>query len=75
MEEGDIAVIILTKLNDVEFVLNCDLIETIIQNPDTIIRLKDGNMFIVKENMQEVVDRTISFKRKIYSNTLGELLK
>lgn len=64
----------LTKLNDVEFALNCDLIETVLENPDTTIRLTDGNMYIVKESMQEVVNRTIAFKREIYSNVISGLL-
>lgn len=64
----------LTKLNDVSFAINCDLIETVLENPDTTIRLTDGNVYIVKESMQEVVEKTIAFKREIYSNVISELL-
>lgn len=67
--------IVLTKLNNVDFVLNCDLIETVLENPDTTIRLTDGNVYIVKESYQQVIDKTIAFKRKIYSNVISELLK
>ena len=61
--------IILTKLNDVPFVLNCDLIETITENPDTTIRLTTDKYHIVKESMDEVVKRVVQYKRGIY---LGE---
>lgn len=55
--------IVLTKLNDTPFVLNSDLIETIEQNPDTTIKLTNKNIVIVKEAMQEVVDKVIEFRR------------
>lgn len=64
--------IILTKLNDVEFVLNCDLIETVFENPDTTIHLTNGNLYIVKESMQDVINRTVSYKHRIYSGRIEE---
>lgn len=60
--------IILTKLNDVKFALNCDLIETIHESPDTTIHLLNGTIYIVKESMAEVISQTKAFKREIYSN-------
>jgi flagellar protein FlbD len=58
--------IILTKLRGGEFALNCDLIETVTENPDTTILLSNGNLVIVQESMQEVIDKTIEYRRKIY---------
>lgn len=55
--------IVLTKLNGTPFVLNSDLVETIEQNPDTTIKLLNKNIVIVKETMQEVVDKVIEFRR------------
>lgn len=60
--------IILTKLNDVKFMLNCDLIETIQETPDTTIHLVNGTIYIVKESMAEVVAQTKQFKREIFGN-------
>jgi len=54
--------IILTKLNDVKFALNPDLIETIEENPDTTIRLVTKNIIIVKEPMQEVTQRIYEYR-------------
>ena len=53
----------LTKLNDMPFVLNSDLIETIEENPDTTIKLTTKNYIIVKESMREVVNKVIEFRR------------
>lgn len=54
--------IVLTKLSGTTFVLNSDLIETIEENPDTMIRLVNKNYFNVKERMSEVVDKVIAFR-------------
>ncbi|MEA5010157.1 MAG: flagellar FlbD family protein [Angelakisella sp.] len=62
--------IILTKLNGVEFILNCDLIETVLENPDTTIRLTNGNLYIVKESMQEIISRSLEYRRKMFNNIL-----
>ncbi len=56
--------ILLTKLNDVPFVLNDDLIETIEETPDTTIKLTSKNYIIVKESMMEVVAKVIEFRRE-----------
>jgi len=61
--KGRLQMIILTKLNDSPFVLNSDLIETIEENPDTTIKLTSKNIIIVKETMQQVVDKVIEFRR------------
>lgn len=60
--------IVLTKLNDVKFALNCDLIETIQENPDTTIHLMNGTIYIVKESMAEVISMTKVFRREIFGN-------
>lgn len=54
--------IILTKLNDVQFSLNPDFIETIEETPDTTIKLVTKNIIIVKEPMQEVLDRIYKYR-------------
>lgn len=58
----------LTKLNDVKFVVNADIIEFVEETPDTVISLTTGKKILVKESRQEVVDAVISYKRSIYSN-------
>ena len=62
--------ITLTKLNGAQFVLNCDLIETIQESPDTTIRLSDGNIYIVKESSEDVVRSTVRYKRSLFEGML-----
>lgn len=67
--------IILKKLNGTEFVINCDMIETIQENPDTTIRLSNGNVYIVSESMREVIAKTAEYRRGVYANIISELNK
>ena len=65
-EKDELKMIILTKLNGTEFALNSDLIETIEQNPDTVIRLTNKTLYIVKESISEVIDKVIEFRKASY---------
>lgn len=59
--------IILKNLRGEEFTLNCDLIETISENPDTTMLLTNGKVYIVRESMKEVIDKTVEYHRMIHS--------
>lgn len=61
----------LTRLNEVKFSINPELIEIIETTPDTVITLTTGRKFIVKESRQEIKNLVLSYKREIF----GELLK
>ena len=66
----------LTKFNSKtnkkgEFVLNAEIIETIEQTPDTVITLTTGTKYVVKESCQELVDRIVEYKRRVYSGVLN----
>ncbi|MBR5486059.1 MAG: flagellar FlbD family protein [Oscillospiraceae bacterium] len=63
--------IVLTKLTGEEFTLNCNLIETIYEKPDTTINLTNGRYYIVKEPMAEVVQRAKEYQQSIYKNILN----
>ena len=56
--------IALTRLNGSVFVLNADLIETIEATPDTVISLVTGKKYVVREKVEEVIDRIVEFRRK-----------
>ena len=62
--------IILRNLRGDEFAVNCDLIETISENPDTTMLLTNGKMYIVRESMQEVIDKTIQYRQRINQTDL-----
>ena len=55
-----------------EMVLNADLIETVESTPDTIIRLTTGKKFLVLESVEEVVQRTIDYKRALYNRFIKD---
>ncbi|MBE6021737.1 MAG: endoflagellar protein [Cellulosilyticum sp.] len=57
--------VMLTKLNNQIFTVNCDLIETLEQTPDTVIVMTTGNKYVVKETPEEILKKIIDFKRKI----------
>ncbi len=59
------AMIFLTRLNRLPFVVNSDLIEHIEMTPDTVIALTTGEKILVCESAEEVVARTVQFRRTI----------
>lgn len=59
--------IILTKLNSSKFILNCDLIESIEETPDTVITLTSGKITIVAERAEQIVEKIMEYKRSLYS--------
>ncbi|OPJ57093.1 flagellar FlbD family protein [Alkalithermobacter paradoxus] len=59
-----------TRLNGDEFVINCDLIETIERTPDTVITLTTGHKYIVKESIDTIIDKIKNFKRDTSINIL-----
>jgi len=67
---GAASMIKLTKFNSKtnkkgEFVLNAEIIETIEQTPDTVITLTDGKKLIVEESMDDVVRKTMAYRRAL----------
>lgn len=53
----------LTRLNGERFVLNAQLIRTVEQTPDTLVRLTTGESFIVREHMDQVIDLAVEYER------------
>lgn len=57
----------LTGLNHKEFILNCSNIEKIEEVPETVITLINGNKYLVEESTEEVIDKVIAFKKRIFN--------
>ena len=55
----------ITRLNDKELIINSDLIECIEATPDTTITMTTGKKVIAKESIDELIDRIVTFKRKV----------
>ncbi len=60
----------LTRLDGTLFVLNCDLIETIENIPETKLTLTNGKYFLVQEKREDIVQRVIQYKQTIFQNIL-----
>lgn len=57
--------ITVTRLNGKKIVVNAELIRTIEQNPDTTIKLTNGDTILVREDMQTVVELSIDYGRSL----------
>jgi flagellar protein FlbD len=62
-------VILVTRLNGTEVVVNADLIETVEAAEGTLITLVDGKQYVVRETTDEVVARIRSFRAAIVRGT------
>jgi len=51
-------------------VLNCELIETVDETPDTVITLVSGKKILVEEGMDEIVRKVMDYRRAL-ANTRG----
>ncbi len=55
----------LSRLNGKKFFLNCEIIETFESTPDSVVSTTNGRKYIVKESVDEIVEKVIEYKRKI----------
>lgn len=59
-----------TRLDGAEFVVNSDLILFVESTPDTVIRLTTGERILVREAVDEVIERIVAFTKEIGSKPL-----
>jgi flagellar protein FlbD len=55
----------LTRLDRQEIAINCDLIVWLEARPDTTVRLLAGESILVRESVDEVIQRMVSFRSKV----------
>lgn len=60
-----------TSINGAHFVLNSGLIETIHEIPETKIVLTNEKYYLVKETLEEILDRIINYNRSVFAATLA----
>jgi len=53
-----------TRLDQSELVVNCDLIEFVETTPETILSLTTGKKIMVTEEVDEIITRVADFKRR-----------
>jgi flagellar protein FlbD len=56
--------IILTKLDGHSVAINDDLLVFAEKTPDTVLTMSSGQRFMVKESLDEVVERILQFRRR-----------
>jgi flagellar protein FlbD len=56
----------LTQLNGEAFVLNAELIRYVESKPDTIISLTTGERLVVRESLDEVLERAVRYQQSKY---------
>lgn len=57
----------LTRLNGDQFVLNAEQIRFVESRPDTFITLTSNDRLIVKETVDEVIQRSVEYSRTVRS--------
>ncbi|MDR3182782.1 MAG: flagellar FlbD family protein [Planctomycetaceae bacterium] len=64
----------LTRLNQNEFILNAELIRYVERCPDTLITLTNGYTLMVRETLDEVIRRTVTYHQAKYLLPRSEFL-
>ena len=54
-------------MNGFEIVVNAELIESVEATPDTVINLATGNRFLVRDSVQDVIDKVVDYRKRIYA--------
>jgi flagellar protein FlbD len=55
----------LTRLNGSSLMVNSDLIKFVEQSPDTVITLLNGEKIIVREGVDQVLERVVMFRQVV----------
>jgi len=59
--------ITVTRFDQSQFIVNADLIEFVEALPDTHISLVTGRKILVRETVQEILDRVLDYRRAVGS--------
>lgn len=60
----------LKAINGNDIVINCEIIETLKSTPDTMITFTNGKNVIVRNSVDEIIEKTIEYKKKIFFNSI-----
>lgn len=59
--------IMLTGMDNKDYILNADHIEKMEEVPETVITLTNGKKYIVLDSIQEVREKVIKYKNRIFN--------
>ncbi|MFA5675351.1 MAG: flagellar FlbD family protein [Christensenellales bacterium] len=54
------------RLNNQEFLINCELIEFVEETPNTVVSMVSGRKLVVSETTTEIQKLIIEYKQKIF---------
>ncbi|MGB9885490.1 MAG: flagellar FlbD family protein [Moorellales bacterium] len=57
----------MTALDGREIVLNAELIERVETVPETVISLVTGKKVLVRDTVEEIVDKVVAYRRRVGS--------
>jgi flagellar protein FlbD len=63
----------LTRLNGNPLVVNSDLIKYAESSPDTMLTLVNGEKIVVLETCEDVVNRTIAYRARVFGESASYL--
>jgi flagellar protein FlbD len=55
----------MTRLQGTEIYLNPDLILSLEATPDTVVTLTNGEKYVLRDNLETILDRFLDYKRAI----------
>lgn len=58
--------IVVTRLDGSELTINCELLESVEHTPDTVISLVNNHKLVVRESVEEIVDRVVAYRQKVH---------
>lgn len=64
-----------TGLDRKKFILNAEHIEKMESVPESLITLVNGKKYLVKESLEEILEKVLIYKRKIFTMDLQEAAK
>ena len=60
------------RLNNEEFLINCELIEFAEETPNTVVSMMSGRKMVVSESCNDLQKLIVEYKRKIFCSNCGE---
>ena len=63
--DGVVVLILLTRMNGQAFVVNAEKIRYVEATPDTVVCCDSGDRLMVRESLQEVIQKAIEYARVI----------
>ena len=60
--------ITVTRINNRPITINAELIEFVESTPDTIITTMTGKKIIVKDTVEEVIQKIVSYRQQCFEN-------